>query len=114
MTVQISSSSGADQASANGVYCYGITWATAAPPRGEGVGGKVVAAVRDGELAALTSPVESTKVRAKRRDLLNQYEVLAAALERGTGLKIRFGDVLENEADIDVGFIRSRQTTLAV
>ena len=113
MTVQISRSPGADQASANGVYCYGITWATAAPPRGEGVGGKVVAAVRDGELAALTSPVESTKVRAKRRDLLNHSEVLAAALERGTVLPLRFGVVFENEAALVEGFLRSRQEELA-
>src|SRR5256885_14820011 len=105
MTVQISRSPGADQASANGVYCYGITWATAAPPRGEGVGGKVVAAVRDGELAALTSPVEWRKVRAKRRGLLNHSEVLAAALERGKVLPLRFGGVFENEVCTVEGFV---------
>jgi hypothetical protein len=111
--VQTSPSAGADTASVSGVYCYGITWAQAPPPQREaGVGGESVEAVRDGELAALTSPVKSMKVRAKRRDLLNHSEVLAAALERATVLPLRFGVVFESEAALVDGFLRPRRDEL--
>jgi len=114
VAVQPSSRVGADAASVGGLYCYGVTWAAVARPRQEsGVSGKRVDAVFDGELAALTSRVESTKVRAKRRDLLNHSEVLAAALERGTVLPLRFGVVFESEEALVDGFLRPRRDELA-
>ena len=113
MTVQTSPKAGADTTSASGLYCYGITWAQIAAPQKEtGVGGESVEAVYDGELAALTSPVASTKVRARRRDLLNHSEVLAAALERGTVLPLRFGVVFESEVALVEGFLRPRHAEL--
>jgi hypothetical protein len=96
------------------VYCYGVTWANLGAPSGAtGVGGETVGSVSEGELAALTSPVASPNVRAKRRDLLNHSEVLAAALGRGTVLPLRFGVVFENEAALVADFLRPRQDELA-
>ncbi|HYY63113.1 MAG TPA: GvpL/GvpF family gas vesicle protein [Gaiellaceae bacterium] len=114
MSVQTSSQANADTGSAGGLYCYGVTWAKAAPPgREAGVGGEAVGLVADGDLAALTSRVASTSVRAKRRDLLNHSEVLAAALERGTVLPVRFGVVFESEAALVEDFLRPRRGELA-
>jgi hypothetical protein len=114
VTVQTSSATGTDTRSVGGLYCYGVTWADAAPPEREtGIGGGAVGTVTDGDLAALTTPVSSTKVRAKRRDLLSHSEVLAAALERGTVLPVRFGVVFENEATLVEDFLRPRRAELA-
>jgi Gas vesicle synthesis protein GvpL/GvpF len=114
VAVQTSSRAGADATSIGGLYCYGVTWAHVAPPRHEsGVGGETVETVSDGELAALTSRVESTRVRAKRRDLLRHSQVLAAALERGTVLPLRFGVVFESEEALVDGFLRPRRDELA-
>ena len=115
MAVPTSSSAAADPASAGGlVYCYGVTWSDVGAPGGRtGVGGEKVGSVAHGDLAALTSPVASANVRAKRRDLLNHSEVLAAALERGTVLPLRFGIVFENATALADGFLHPRHDELA-
>src|SRR4051794_16963853 len=98
---------------ATALYCYAVTWADAArPQRGAGIGGASVKAVSQGELAALTSPIESTKVRARRRDLLSHSEVLSAALEHGTVLPLRFGVVFESEAALIGDFLHARHDEL--
>jgi Gas vesicle synthesis protein GvpL/GvpF len=113
-TSSSSSSTGTDTEAVGGVYCYGVTWADAAPPdRATGVGGEAVGAVVAGDVAALTSPVASTKVRAKRRDLLNHSEVLAAALERGAVLPLRFGVVFESEEALVERFLSPRGAELS-
>ena len=113
MTVETPASAGADAVPASGLYCYGVTWAHAASPEREpGVHGEPVEAIRDAELAALTSRIGSAKVRAKRRDVLSHSEVLAAALERGTVLPLRFGVVFEDEAALIDDFLRPRHDQL--
>jgi gas vesicle protein GvpL/GvpF len=100
-------------ASATALYCYGVTWAEAArPQRGTGVGGGSVEPVRHSELAALTSHVDSTKIRAKRRDLLSHSEVLSAALAHGTVLPFRFGVVFQSDAALVDDFLRPRHDEL--
>ena len=69
-------------------------------------------AVSHGELAALTSPIESTKVRARRRDLLSHSQVLSTALEHGTVLPLRFGVVFQNEAALITDLLRARHDEL--
>jgi Gas vesicle synthesis protein GvpL/GvpF len=115
VAVQTSSNAAADPSSAGGlVYCYGVTWARVGLPEGvTGVGGEKVGSVTEGELAALTSPIASANVRAKRRDLLNHSEVLAAALERGTVLPLRFGVVFEGEGALVDRFLRPRHGELS-
>jgi hypothetical protein len=111
--VQSPAASAENAASATALYCYGVTWsASAQAQRGVGVGGESVQPLRHGELAALTSPVESTKIRAKRRDLLAHSEVLSLALEQGTVLPLRFGVVFEREAELVDGFLRPRHDEL--
>jgi Gas vesicle synthesis protein GvpL/GvpF len=100
-------------ACATALYCYGITWAKAARAQPDtGVSGESVEPVVHQELAALTSGVGSTKVRPRRRDLLNHSNVLSAALEQGTVLPLRFGIVFENEAELVDGFLRPRHDEL--
>jgi len=110
VAAQTSSRAGPDSAAVGGLYCYGVTWAKVGPPdRASGVGGEAVGVVADRGLAALTSAVASTSIKAKRRDLLNHSEVLAAALERGTVLPLRFGVVFEDETALVDEFLRPRR-----
>jgi hypothetical protein len=98
---------------ATALYCYGVTWADAArSQRGAGIGGASVDAVSHGEVAALISPIESTKVRARRRDLLSHSQVLSTALEHGTVLPLRFGVVFQNEAALLTDLLRARHDEL--
>jgi hypothetical protein len=115
VAVQTSSNAAADPSSVGGlVYCYGVTWAGFRPPDGvPGVGGEKVGSVAEGDIVALTSPVASANVRAKRRDLLNHSKVLATALERGTVLPLRFGVVFESEGALVERFLRPRHDELS-
>jgi hypothetical protein len=111
--VQNLSATSGNAASATALYCYGVTWAEAArPQQGAGVAGASVEPVGHRELAALTSHVESTKIRARRRDLLSHSDVLSAALEHGTVLPFRFGVVFESEAALVDDFLQPRHDEL--
>jgi hypothetical protein len=113
MAAQSPPDGGAATASGTALYCYGVTWAESAQPqKGAGVGGASVAPVRHGEVAALTSPVESTRVRAKRADLLRHSDVLSAALEQGTALPLRFGIAFPSEEALVDEFLRPRHDEL--
>jgi hypothetical protein len=95
------------------LYVYGVTWAdTARDKAGAGIGGADVSSVVSGDLAALTSPVRSTKVRARRRDLLTHSDVLAGALERGTVVPLQFGAVFENADAVVADFLEPRADEL--
>jgi hypothetical protein len=105
---------GAEASTASALYLYGVTWAEAArPQQGAGVHGASIGAVRHRDLAGLTSTVESAKVRAKRRDLLNHAEVLTAALGHGTVLPLRFGVVFESAEALVEDFLDPRHEELA-
>jgi hypothetical protein len=104
---------GAKASSATALYCYGVTWSRSAQAQpGVGVGGESVEPVRHQELAALTSQVEPTKIRARRRDLLSHSDVLSRALEQGTVLPLRFGVVFQSEAELVDRFLRPRHDEL--
>jgi hypothetical protein len=84
-------------------YVYGVMRAGDAPAKSPpGVGGSGVGVLEHEGLAALTSPLESTNVRARRRDLLAHSEVLTAALEHGTVVPAQFGMAFDS-ADAVVG-----------
>jgi hypothetical protein len=113
VSLQSPTAGGADASAATALYLYGVTWARAAQPQpGAGVHGEVVEAVRYRELAGLTSAVESTKVPAKRRDLLRHAEVLGTALVHGTVLPLRFGVVFENGETLVEDFLLPRYAEL--
>ena len=104
---------GTETTSGTALYCYGVTWAAAAQPQQDaGIGGASVEPIRDGELAALTSPVESMRVRARRADLLRHSGVLTTAVEDGTVLPFRFGVAFPNEPALVDGFLRARHDEL--
>jgi hypothetical protein len=103
----------AGEAVATGLYCYGVTSAeTAQPQPGAGLGGAQVDPVRFQELAALVSRVPPGTVRARRRDLLAHFEVLAAAFQHGTVLPLRFGIVFDDERELADEFLRPRYEEL--
>jgi len=113
VAVQSPTAGGADASAATALYLYGVTWANAARSQpGAGVHGESVEAVPYRELAGLTSAVESTKVPAKRRDLLRHAEVLGAALVHGTVLPLRFGVVFENGTTLVEEFLAPRYAEL--
>ena len=102
-----------DVSAGTALYVYGVTWADAArETAGAGIGGAEVSSVVSGDLAALTSAVGSTKVRARRRDLLTHSDVLAGALERGTVLPLQFGAVFENADTVVTDFLKPRADEL--
>lgn len=94
------------------VYCYGVVAATADEPASVGVAEAHVELVRCQDLAALTSGVESTRVRARRRDLLRHSEVLAQAVERTTVLPFRFGTVFASGDALIDDFLAPRHDEL--
>jgi hypothetical protein len=67
---------------------------------GAGLEGATVEPVVHRKLAALVSAVPAGTVRARRRDLLTHFDVLASAFERGTVLPARFGIVFDDERSL--------------
>jgi len=90
----------ADAGTSTGLYCYGVMWAHAASGQPEGVAGAHVETVHAGDLAALVSPVHTTKLRARRADLLKHLDVLSEALSEGVVLPFRFGTIFAGEDDL--------------
>src|SRR6185503_1976716 len=110
MSVQSPPRARAGDVPATALYCYGITAATTAKLQpGAGLGGAAVEAVRSGDLAALVSRVPAGTVRARRRDLMTHFEVLATAFESGPVLPLRFGIVFDDERALVDDFLRARQ-----
>jgi hypothetical protein len=99
-------------ASATGLYCYGVTSARdAAPPSVGGLDGKPVRPIVHRELAALVGEAPAG-LRARRRDLLAHFDVLGTAFERGTVLPLRFGIVFDDEAALVREFLDPRHDEL--
>lgn len=113
MAVQSPPRPGADDASATGVYCYGVVSARDARPQPRGLGDMPVEPVVRDDLAALASRVPAGTVRARRRDLLSHMDVLSAAFEHGTVLPLRFGTVFENDEALVHDFLAPRHDELA-
>jgi hypothetical protein len=94
-------------------YVYGVTWAGAARRQaGAGIDEADVESIHFEDLAALTSPVDNPKVRARRRDLMTHSEVLGAALEDGTVLPLNFGTVFESREAVVRDFLKPRADEL--
>ena len=94
------------------LYVYGIVRPGAPAPARPGVLGGEVATVGHGSVAALVTPLESERVRAKRRDLLAHSDVVQDAHALGTVLPLRFGTVFESEADLRDRLLASRHDEL--
>lgn len=83
------------------IYVYGIA-ARAPDLSRSGVAGAEVLAIEHGGLAAIVSPIATSQLRAKRRDILAHQEVLQEAFTDTNLVPLRFGTVFESgEAVID-------------
>jgi hypothetical protein len=101
------------QAPTQPVYVYGVVRDDIASlPDGTGVAGGDVGVVRFEGLAALTSPVDTAHVRARRKDLLAHSDVLGSVLEHGTVIPLQFGIVLEDEDAVVSQLLRPRKREL--
>lgn len=113
MSVQSPTRPDAGDASATGLYCYGVVAARNAKAQpGGGLGGKRVEPVVHRDIAALVSDAPGS-VRARRRDLLAHFDVVGKAFERGTVLPLRFGIVFDDEAALLREFLTPRHDELA-
>lgn len=79
------------------VYVYGVTTETSVEPV-DGVGSAPVRALSHGGLVALVSSVDRTELRAA--DLRAHWRVLEHAFEHTTVLPVRFGTVMNDDADV--------------
>jgi len=114
MAVQGPLRSGSGGVTATALYCYGVVPAKDENSRHDGgLGDAPVEPVRFGVLAALTSPVSSKKVRARRADLLRHFDVLGSAFEDGAVLPMRFGIVFDDEQALVDEFLRPRHDELS-
>lgn len=94
-------------------YVYGVTRATSVHAAEDGgvCGAEVLPVVLD-ELAALTSPLPSSTIRARRRDLAAHSEVLGDAFARDTVIPLRFGAVFEDVDSVSSDFLAPHYETL--
>jgi hypothetical protein len=113
MTTESPTKSDPDSATGTPAYVYGVTWASARAPRGDGVVGGRIATIRHDDLAAIVSPVPSPTVRARRRDLIRHSEILQDAFERDTVVPLRFGTVFARERDVVADLLEPRRDELA-
>jgi hypothetical protein len=93
-------------------YAYGIVRAGASGPPRSGVLGGEVTTVAHGSIAALVTPLETERVRAKRRDLLAHSDVVQDAHAQGTVLPLRFGTVFESAEDLRTRLLEPRHDEL--
>lgn len=94
------------------VYAYAVVRAGKPAPGRPGVLGGEVGTVAHGSIAALVTPLESERVRAKRRDLLAHSDVVQDAYAHGTVLPLRFGTVFASDADLRARLLEPRHDEL--
>jgi hypothetical protein len=94
------------------VYAYGIVRPGARAPVARGVLDAPVVVVESGPVAALTSPLASGGVRAKRRDLIAHSDVLQDAFGSGVVLPVRFGMLFDSEEELRRRFLDERSEEL--
>ena len=95
-------------------YVYGVMRAADTPVAASegGIGGADLGVTVFDDLAALTSPLKSARVRATRRDLMIHSEILEAALERGTVVPVQFGTVFQSADAVVSDFLEPRRKEL--
>jgi hypothetical protein len=81
-------------------YVYGVLPATAAVPERAGIGGAPLQLVSSDGLAALVSEVPDEDFRMGREAMSAHAEILNAAHALSTVLPMRFGVLMEDEAEI--------------
>jgi hypothetical protein len=80
-----------------GCYLYGVVAADLAVPAAlKGVGDEAVSLIAYGDVAAVTSLLDSEETHVGREDLLAHSRVLDAVAALGPVIPVRFGSVLED------------------
>jgi len=78
-------------------YLYGVVAANLVVPTDlKGVGDEVVSLIAYGEVAAVTSPLDTERTLAGREDLLAHSRVLDAVAALGPVIPVRFGSLLQS------------------
>ena len=95
------------------LYVYGFVRAGALRKfRQEGVGG-AEATVLDGDgIAAIVSPLKTTDMRLKRRDLHRHLQVIEAAFKATTIIPCAFGTTVESGAELEEGVLAGARDDL--
>jgi hypothetical protein len=93
------------------VYVYGLT-SSGRTIATQGIGDAPVSTVEHGEVAAIVSRHPTTKLRAKRRDLLRHSDVLQAAFAAGPVVPLRFGTVFDSEGEVVESLLGARYEEL--
>jgi hypothetical protein len=94
-------------------YVYGVTWATSGVKAASGgVGDALVRTAVFRDVAAVTSPVASLPIRARRRELTRHSDVIAAAFRQGTVVPLRFGTVVRDADAVVADFLEPRYDDL--
>jgi hypothetical protein len=87
----------AEAEAAEALYVYGVVRKKRLPRRFAERGIRLVSS---GRLGALVSELQSSPVESQRRNLLRHAEIVEDAFETTAVLPMRFGVVLEDEADV--------------
>jgi hypothetical protein len=93
-----------------GCYVYGVVPADLVLPKDlKGVAGQVVSLIPYGDVAAVTSLLDSNRTLAGRDDLLAHSRVLDAIAAVGPVLPIRFGSVLQDRDAVKTNLLEPDQ-----
>jgi hypothetical protein len=96
-----------------GCYVYGVVPADLVLPKHlRGVAGQVVSLIPYGDVAAVTSLLDSDRTLAGRDDLLAHSHVLDAIAAVGPVLPIRFGSVLQDQDAVKTNLLEPDEDRL--
>jgi len=88
------------------VYVYGFVRAGALKRfRHEGVGSADATVVEGDGIAAIVSPVRTTDLKLKRRDLHRHLGVIESAFQSTTVIPCAFGTIVESSAELEDGVL---------
>jgi len=93
-------------------YVYAIVEPSNRPGEHPGIAGARLRLVKDGDVAALVSPLHDMEPQLGRDELLVHASVLEAALTRGTVLPMRFGTVMEDGDAVRARLLRANARSL--
>jgi Gas vesicle synthesis protein GvpL/GvpF len=94
-------------------YVYGVLAANSTLPEGTGIGGAALELVSSDGLAALVSELPDGSLRRAREAMSTHTEVLSAAHAVATVLPMRFGMVMEDDAEIRRRLLDPHRESLA-
>ena len=96
----------APEASTGALYVYGFVHAGALRRfRHEGVGGADTTVIEGDGVSAIVSPVGTTELRLKRRDLHRHLQVIESAFEKTAIVPCAFGTIIASSEELEDGVL---------